>query len=333
MGQCRELTDYNGKQILITGGLGFIGSNLAVSLVQLGARVTVLDILWPDHGGNPFNVEPARKDIIVNICDIRDRLALSALIKGKDYIFHLAGQCSHVLGQVDPYPDIDINIRGTAILMESVRENAPDAVIVYTSTRGVYGHAGKLPVREDAPANPKGLYEISNLTAERITNFYGEIHQLKTINLRLSNIYGERAQMRHSKFGVVNWFIRKAIDDETIQVFGDGKIVRDFLYVNDCVDAILMAGISEGTIGETFNVGNDTHCNFLDLVSAIIGVAGSGKWEFAPFTKERAAQEPGDFYPDISKIREATGWRPRTALQDGLFKTIEYYRKHKAMYW
>ena len=333
MGQQMDLNVYNGRKVLITGGLGFIGSNLAISLVQLGAQVTVLDVLWPDHGGNPFNVEPVRKDLIVNICDIRDKYAINALVGDKDFVFHLAGQCSHVLGQVDPYPDIDINIRGTAVLMEAIREHAPDAVTVHTSTRGVYGTVDKLPVREDVPTNPKGLYEISNLTAEKIINFYGEIHQLKVVNLRLSNIYGERAQMRHSKFGVVNWFVRKAIENETIQVFGDGKICRDFLYIEDCVDAILRTGMSENTPGNTFNLGNEGHCSFIDLVRTIIDVAGSGKWEFTPFTKERAAQEPGDFYPDISRIKEATGWQPKTTLRDGLLKTIEYYRQHRAMYW
>src|SRR3972149_8909967 len=203
-----DLGIYKDKDVLITGGLGFIGSNLALKLIQLGARVTVLDVLWPDHGGNPFNVEPVKKDVIVNICDIRDKYAIDTLVKGKDYIFHLAGQCSHVLGQVDPYPDIDINIHGTSILMESLKQNAPEAVTVYTSTRGVYGSVDKLPVSEDAPTNPKGLYEISNLTAEKIINFYGEMHKLKIVNMRLSNIYGERAQMKDSKFGVVNWFVR-----------------------------------------------------------------------------------------------------------------------------
>ncbi|MCC7202819.1 MAG: GDP-mannose 4,6-dehydratase [Nitrospirae bacterium] len=333
MVQHKELSAYNGKQVLITGGLGFIGSNLAIRLVQLGARVTVLDILWPDHGGNPYNVDPVRKDLTVNICDIRDKYAVETLVRNHDFIFHLAGQCSHVLGQVDPYPDIDINIRGTAILMEAIRERAPEAVTVYTSTRGVYGHAEQLPAGEGSPTNPKGLYEISNLTAEKIINFYGEIHRLKVINLRLSNIYGERAQMRHSKFGVVNWFVRKALEDETIKVFGDGKIRRDFLYVADCVDAILQTGASEQAFGGTFNVGNEENCSFMELVNTIIDVAGSGRWEYAPFTRERAAQEPGDFYPDISRIRETTGWHPGTTLRDGLLKTIEYYRQHRAMYW
>lgn len=324
---------YKGKNVLITGGLGFIGSNLAIKLVQSGADVTVLDVLWPDHGGSLFNIEPVKKELTVNICDIRDKYALESLVKNKDYVFHLAGQCSHVLGQEDPYPDIDINIHGTAVLMDAIRRNAPEAITVYTSTRGVYGSVSKLPVTEDTIANPKGLYEISNLTAEKIINFYADIHNLKVVNLRLSNIYGERAQMKHSKFGVANWFVRKAINNDVIQVFGDGKILRDFLYIDDCIDALLMTGISEKAYGNTLNVGNDKHCSFLELVETIIDAAGSGRWEYAPFTKERAAQEPGDFYPDITRIKEATAWQPATTLRDGLTKTIEYYRQYREQYW
>ena len=324
---------YRGRKALVTGGLGFVGSNLAIRLVELGADVTVLDVLWPDHGGNLFNIYPVRHNLKLNICDIRDKRALDILVKDADFVFHLAGQCSHVLGQIDPYPDIDINIHGTAVLMESVKASAPDAVTVFTSTRGVYGTVVQLPAAEDAATNPKGLYELSNLAAEKLINFYHDVHGLRTVNLRLSNIYGERSQMLHSKFGVVNWFVRLAMEGKTIQVFGGGGILRDFLYVDDCVEAILRTAASEGVFGETFNVGSDRRCTILDLVKTIVGVAGSGGWESAPFTAERAAQEPGDFYPDITKIKEASGWAPATGLQEGLKRTLDYYRAHRDMYW
>jgi len=177
------------------------------------------------------------------------------------------------------------------------------------------------------------LYELSNLTAEKIVKFYGDIHGLKTINLRLSNIYGERSQMHHAKFGVVNWFIRLALEGKTISVFGDGKINRDFLYIDDCVEAICKAALVPKAYGETFNVGNDQHCNFLELVKTIIEVTGSGTCEFAPFTTERAVQEPGDFYPDISRIRDTVGWHPQVSLSDGIARTATYYRRHREHYW
>lgn len=327
------LNVYSGKSVLITGGLGFIGSNLAIRLVELGARVTILDVLWPDHGGNYFNIEPVRHKTDVNICDIRDENALRTLVNDKDFVFHLAGQCSHVLGQADPYPDIDINIHGTAVLMEAVKKYSPDAVTIYTSTRGVYGSVDHLPVDEKTHPDPKGLYELSNLTAEKLIKFYGDIHGMKVVNLRLSNIYGERSQMLHAKFGVVNWFIRIALENGIINVFGDGKILRDFLYVDECVDAILKVAMTEKAYGETFNIGNEQHCDFLELVSTIIDVTGSGRWEFTPFTKERAVQEPGDFYPDIRKIKECTGWQPTVSLRAGIAKTVDFYRQNKTHYW
>ena len=163
--------------------------------------------------------------------------------------------------------------------------------------------------------------------------FYGDIHGLKVVNLRLSNIYGERSQMQHAKFGVVNWFIRQAMDGETIKVFGGGNIMRDFLYIDDCVEAIILAGFTEAAHGGTFNVGNSTHATILELVDTILAVVKRGKKENAPFSKERADQEPGDFYPDISRMEKVTGWRPRTGLKEGLAKTAAYYKKHQAIYW
>ncbi|MDI6808606.1 MAG: GDP-mannose 4,6-dehydratase [Candidatus Eisenbacteria bacterium] len=324
---------YNRKNVLITGGLGFIGSNLAIELVKLGARVTVVDVLWPEHGGNFFNIEPVKNDLQVNVSDVRDRQGMELLVKGKDHIFHLAGQCSHVLGQSDPYPDIEINIKGTTSLMEACKSFKRDAQIVYTSTRGVYGSCKTLPVNEETRPNPKGLYEISNLAAEHINLFYANTCGMHVVNLRLSNIYGERSQMKHSKFGVVNWFVRKALDSDKITLYGDGEILRDFLYVEDCVEAILLAGADERSFGNVFNVGSGTPHSFKELAAEIVEGSGSGSIEFAAFPEDRLKQEPGDFYPDISKARNILGWQPKTGLKEGLRRTIEYYKQHKKYYW
>jgi UDP-glucose 4-epimerase len=186
---------------------------------------------------------------------------------------------------------------------------------VYTGTRGEYGSVAKLPASEDTPINPKGLYELSSLTSQKIFKIYHDNHGIHSATLRLTNIYGERAQMHHSRFGVANWFIRQAIDGETIKVFGNGQILRDFLY------------------GEVLNVGDDKASSFLELAKIAIEEAGSGNWEFAPFTQERAAQEPGDFYSDISKIQRIVGWEPTTPLREGVKQTIDYYRRNKAEYW
>ena len=324
---------FRGKRVLITGGMGFTGSNLAIALVGAGAQVTIVDAMIPGYAGNLFNIEPIRDCVTVNFADVRDVNVMNYLVQGQDYIFHLAGQVDHVLSLTDPFPDIDINIKGTAILMEALRQHNPGAKLIYTGTRGQYGSAVRLPVDEDAPTHPKGIYEISNLTAEKIIQVYNDVHGIAAVLLRLTNIYGPRAQMKHARYGVVNWFARLAIDDETIKVFGDGRIRRDFLYVDDAVEAILMCALEPKAVGEVLNVGINQPTNFIALVETLIDVAGSGRWEFAPFSPERQAQEPGDFYSDISKIKRLVGWEPRTPLAEGLRRTIDYYRANKVQYW
>jgi UDP-glucose 4-epimerase len=324
---------FANKQVLITGGMGFIGSNLAIRLAELGAQVTVIDCMIPDYGGNEFNLFPVRDRVRVNYCDIRDESAMNYLVRGADYVFHLAGQVCHVMSLSNPFPDIEINITGTAVLMEALRKFNKDAIVVYTGTRGQYGESVSLPVNEEAPTNPKGIYEISNLTAEKIIKVYNDVHGVRSVLLRLSNIYGPRSQMKHSRFGVCNWFVRLCIDNQKIQVFGDGSILRDFCYVDDCIDAILRCAVTPEAYGEIFNVGSDIPVSFLELVETIVKVGKQGGWEFAEFTPERKAQEPGDFYSDITKIERITGWRPEVSLEDGLQRTFDFYRKHRDHYW
>lgn len=324
---------FNGADVLVTGGLGFIGSNLAIALVEAGARITLVDAMIPGHGGNTFNVEPVSGDVIVNFCDVRDEHSMNYIVRGKDYIFHLAGQNDHVLSLTDPYPDIDINVKGSLVLLEACRQNNPDARLVYTGTRGEYGSVERLPASEDTPINPKGVYELSSLTAQRLFKIYNDNHTVRSVTLRLTNIYGERAQMRHSRFGVANWFVRLAVDGQAIQVFGDGTIKRDFVYVGDCVAAILAAASTPDAYGEVLNVGDDRPSNFKELAETVVEEAGTGSWSLTPFSAERAALEPGDFYSDISKIKRLVGWEPTTTLKQGIRSTIDFYRQNKAQYW
>ncbi len=327
------LDTYRNSNCLITGGLGFIGSTLAIKLVELGADVTIIDAMIPEYGGNLFNIEPIKDKIKVNYSSVLDEHSMKFLVADRDFIFHLAAQVSHVKSLTDPFPDIDINIKGTALLMETCKKVNPGAIVVRTGTRGQYGPATKLPVNEQAPTNPKGIYEISQLTAEKIMKVYNDNFGIRSVLLRLTNIYGPRAQMRTPDYGVANWFIRLAIDDQTIKIFGDGKIKRDFLFVNDCVEAILKCAVCENAYGEIFNVGIDKPTDFLTFTNLVIDICGRGRWEFAPFSPERKAQEPGDFFSDISKIKDAVGWEPCYSMQDNLKETIEYYKKHKKYYW
>jgi len=321
------------KNVLITGGLGFIGSNLAIALVESGANVSLLDNLTPNQGGNLFNVYPIKNKIKINYCDIRDSLAVNQIVKDKDFIFHLARQTDHILSLKNPYVDIDVNIKGTTVLLEASRINNPGVKLIYIGTRGQYGKAVKLPVSESAATNPKGIYEVTNLAAEKIVKIYNDIHKIKSVMLRLTNVYGPRSQMKHDRYGVVNWFVRLAMDGEEIPVFGKGKLRRDFLYVDDAISAIIKCAIKEVCYGEIINVGKDHGETFLGLVKEIIRASGSGSYKFAPFTPERAGQEPGDFISDISKIRKLTGWIPKTKINEGLRKTVAFYKKNRKNYW
>ncbi len=324
---------FRGKRVLVTGGLGFIGSNLAIRLVGVGARVTIVDNMMPRLGGNLFNVNEIMDRIRVNFSDVRDEHSMDYLVKEQDYIFHLAGQVNHVDSIRNPIQDLDINCRGTLVLLESCRKHNPQVKIIFSGTRGEYGASVRLPVGEDHPTNPKGIYAVTNLTAEKMILVYDDVHKISGTCLRITNTYGPRHQMAHDEYGVVNWFIRKAIDDDVIPVFGDGRILRDFLYVEDLVDCFLQVGACPAAYGEVFNVGTGIPVSFLELAQKIVEIAGSGRVAFTEFTKERKEVEPGDYYTDITKIKRVVGWAPKTDLEQGLRKTVEFYRKYKKEYW
>jgi UDP-glucose 4-epimerase len=321
-----------GKRILITGGLGFIGSNLAIRLLREGASVTLCDAMIEGYGGNTANIREIRSEVEIDASDVRDAEAMERLVTGRDVVFHLAAQVSHIMSLSNPYPDIDINIKGTAVLLEACRKKNPDALVVRSGTRGQYGPAVKLPVSEDAPSDPRGIYEISQLSAEMICRTYTRIHGIRTVPLRLTNIYGPRSQMRHSQFGVVNWFVRLALEGRPIPIFGSGKILRDFLYVEDCVEALLRAAEEPKAVGEILNVGHDRPSTFLEVAETLVELVPEARIEFTEFTPERRAQEPGDFVSDITKIRRLVGWEPKVGLRDGLARTAEFYRERRGEY-
>lgn len=318
---------------MVTGGLGFIGSNLTARLVRLGAAVTVVDNMMPRLGGNLSNVKEIADRIHINFSDVRDEHSMDYLVKGQDYIFHLAGQVNHVDSIRNPIQDLDINCRGTLVLLESCRKYNPGVNIIFAGTRGEYGSSVKLPVAEDHPTNPKGIYAVTNLSAEKMVLVYDDVHKISGTCLRITNTYGPRHQMAHDEYGVLNWFIRKAIDDEMIPVFGDGRILRDFLYVDDLVACFLQVAVCEAAYGEVFNVGSGIPICFIDLAKKIVNLSGTGKVAFTEFTRERKEVEPGDYYTDISKIKRVVGWTPETPLEEGLKRTIEFYRKYKKEYW
>jgi UDP-glucose 4-epimerase len=324
---------FRGKRVLITGGMGFIGSNLAIRLTKSGALVTIVDSMIPEYGGNLFNIKSIKNEVKINYCDITDKNAINWVVQNQDYIFHLAGQVSHLLSFDNPYKDIDYNITGTLILLEACRNFNQDAKIIYTGTRGQYGKAVILPVNEQAPTNPTGVYELTNLTAEKLFSIYYQNYGIKSILTRITNVYGPRAQMKSNKYGVANWLIRQCLDNQPITVFGDGSIKRDFIYIDDVIDALCALPLNRNAYGEIFNIGHTEISDFNNLAKLIVAVSGKGKIVYTDFTPERAAQEPGDFYSDISKIKQYTGWKPKVKLTEGLKQTIAYYAKNKQHYW
>lgn len=325
--------NYKNKRVLITGGMGFIGSNLAIVLVKAGAEVTIVDSMIPEYGGNQWNIEPIKNVVKVNYCDITDVNAMNWVVRGQDFIFHLAGQVSHIMSFSNPYADIDYNITGTVVLLEACRKYNPETIIIYTGTRGQYGPADILPVSEDAPTNPKGLFEITNLAAEKILIVYNSTHKIHSVLTRLTNIYGPRAQMKTDKYGVANWFVRLSLEDKTIPIFGDGLIKRDFLYVDDAVRALCLLPLKKECFGEVFNVGGSEISNFRELAETVTDITKKGKIAYTPFSEERKKQEPGDFYSDISKIKKFIGWEPKMSFRTGLKKTVDYFKKNQKYYW
>jgi len=328
-----NMNEFKNKKVLITGGMGFVGSNLSIRLASLGAEVLIVDNMLPRQGGNVFNIEPVKDKVKVNISDIRNPTSMNHLVKGMDYIYHIAGQVNHVDSVKDPLNDLSINVEGTLVLMEALRMNNPEAKVIFTGTRGEYGSSLSLPVAENHAINPIGIYAITNFAAERIVLTYHNLHHIKSLCLRITNTFGPRHQMAHDEYGVFNWFIRKAMDNEVIPLFGDGRILRDYLYIDDLVDSLISVALSDNAYGEVYNVGSGVPLSFLELANKIIEIAGSGKTNYTEFTTERKALEPGDYYADITKIKNAIGWEPKISLEDGIKKTIEFYKKNRAKYW
>jgi UDP-glucose 4-epimerase len=324
---------FRNRSVLITGGAGFLGSNLAIELVEQGATVTIVDNFLPGHGANRYNLEPIKGRHQLNVADIRDPLAMNQLVRGQDYVFHLAGQVNHVDSIRDPLQDLDINCRGTLVLLEACRKFNPQAVIVFSGTRGQYGPSAKLPVAEDHPMNPKGMYAITNLTAEKMLQVYQQVHGIRSVCVRITNTYGPRHQMKHDQYGVVNWFVRRALAAETIEVMGDGRILRDYLYVSDTVRALLDVAAAQSCYGEIYNIGGGVGTSFIELANLIVQLAKEGGVRFTEFSKERKELEPGDYIADTRKINGAIGWAPSVSLKEGLERTIDYYRLNGRYYW
>ena len=319
---------YRDRPVLITGGLGFIGSNLAHRLVALGARVLIVDSLIPAYGGNLFNIQGIEDRVRVNVADIRQQTTMNYLVRGHDVIFNLAGQVSHIDSMEDPYTDLEINCRSQLTLLEACRHNNPAVKVVFASTRQVYGRPDSLPVTESHLVRPTDINGINKAAGEYYHLVYNNVFGVRGTSLRLTNVYGPRQLLKHSRQGFVGWFIRLVLENNEVQIFGDGTQLRDFVFVDDAVEAFLRAGADDACNGEVFNVGGLEPITHRDLVELMIRTAGSGRFRCAPWPPEKKAIDIGDVYSDSAKIASTLGWRPTTPLADGLKQTFAFYRAH-----
>jgi UDP-glucose 4-epimerase len=326
------LAFYRGRRVLITGGAGFIGSNLARRLVDLGADVLIVDSLLPDYGGNLFNLDGYETRLRVNIADIRQGTTMNYLVRGREVIFNLAGQVSHIDSMRDPHTDLEINCRSQLTLLEACRQHNPETKVVYAGTRQIYGRPDRLPVDESHLVRPTDINGINKAAGEQYHLVYNNVFGVRACSLRLTNVYGPRQLIRHNRQGFIGWFIRLALENREIQIYGDGSQVRDFVYVDDVSDAFLRAGYFDACNGGVFNVGGSEPIAHRELVALLIDVAQRGSMRFVHWPDEKRRIDIGSFYSDSTKFTDATGWTPTIDLRTGLTRTLAFYDAHADRY-
>ncbi len=332
MNELKPFGEYNGRSALITGGLGFIGSNLARRLVEIGVQVTVLDALMPEQGGNPYNLRDMLGRVEIHTADMRDPKVVNHLVGGVDYIFNLAGSVSHLESMRQPLRDLELNCAAHVTLLEACRNFNPHVKVVFTSTRQVYGRPVYLPLDEQHRVAPLDVNGINKLAAEHYHLLYQRVYGTRAVCLRLTNTYGPRQLIHHNRQGFIAWFIRQAVDGGRLELFGEGCQRRDLNYVDDVVEALLLAGADERCEGEVFNLGGDEPVMLSELAEELIAITGRGRVRCTPFPPERQLIDIGNCYSSYKKINSVLGWRPSTPLREGLLRTVAFYREHGRHY-
>ncbi len=327
------MDNFRGTNVLVTGGLGFIGSNLARRLVGLGARVTLVDSLIPLYGGHLQNIADIRSDVVVNVCDVRDRFAMEYLVQKQDYLFNLAGQTSHLDSMTDPQTDLDINASAQLSILEACRRVNPGVRLVFASTRQLYGRPDYLPVDEKHPIRPVDVNGINKLAGEGYHLLYSSVYGIRASVLRLTNTYGPGMRVKDARQTFLGIWVRQLLEGHPIKVFGDGTQLRDFNYVDDCVDALLRAASADAAIGKVYNLGSAEVMSLKELAELMTSLVAGGRFEIVPFPPERKAIDIGNYYSDFSLIERELGWSPKIDLRAGLVRTLDYFKIHRQHYW
>jgi len=322
---------FKGKRVLITGGLGFIGSNLCRRLVELGAKVTLIDSLIPEYGGNLFNIEDIKDRVTLNISDVRDEHSMKYLVQGMDYLFNLAGQTSHMDSIQNPITDLEINAKSQLFILESCRKYNSRIKIVFASTRQIYGKPDYLPVNEKHVLNPVDINGINKLAGEWYHLLYNKVHGIKTSVLRLTNTIGPGMRIKDARQTFVGIWIKNIIEGKPFEVWG-GEQLRDFTYVDDAVDAFLLAAAHKDAEQKIFNLGGDCIISLKDLAELIVSIHGSGSYKIMTYPDDRKRIDIGDFYADYSLIKTMLGWETKTPLKDAIKSIIDYYQKNLKQY-
>lgn len=325
--------NFDKKRVLVTGGIGFIGSSLVRKLVDLGAAVTIVDSLIPNYGGNFFNLQGLKDKVNINISDVRDPYAMEYLIKDQDFLFNLAGQVSHTDSMKDPITDLNINASAQLSILESCRYYNPTIRIVFASTRQIYGKPQYLPVDENHPIIPVDVNGINKQAGESYHLLYNRVYSIPTCAVRLTNTYGPGMRVKDARQTFLGIWVRNLIKGLPIQVFGDGLQLRDFTFIDDAVDALLLAAVKPEAEGQIFNLGSAEYINLKSLAELMIDIYGEGTYEVVPFPPERKAIDIGDYYSNFDKIHQALGWAPQCSLQEGLGKSLKFYQDFGEHYW
>ena len=324
-------SDYSGRNVLITGGAGFIGSTLAIRLCQMGATVTVVDSMVPEYGGNIVNLAECRERIRFNISDVRDSHSMRYLIKGQDYLFNMAGQTSHMDSMSDPFTDLEINSRSQLSILDACRKYNTSIKVVFASTRQIYGRPQYLPVDEKHLLHPVDVNGINKMCGESYHILFHDVYGIRTCALRLTNTYGARMRVQDARQTFVGIWIRLILENKPFEVWGGGQL-RDFNHVDDVVAAMLAAGTCDQANGLVFNLGGHEIVSLKQLADMLVDVNGGGEYRIREFPEERKKIDIGDFYADYSKFEQTSGWKPSIGLREGLSSTLAFYRQQLSEY-
>ena len=320
------------KRVLITGGLGFIGSNLARHLVKVGAKVTIADSLIPEYGGNLFNLKDLKDEIEIKITDVRDSISMDQLIPHQDFLFNLAGQTSHLDSMENPFTDLDINAKAQLSILEACRKHNPEIRIVFASTRQIYGKPQYLPVDEKHPWHPVDVNGVNKMAGEWYHIVYNDVYGIPASVLRLTNTYGPRMRIKDARQTFLGIWIRNLLEGKPIQVFGDGLQRRDYNYVDDVVNALLLAATLPEAEGKIYNLGAPAPLSLEETAKLMCNLNEGSSYEKIPFPEDRKAIDVGDFVCDYQAFQSTFDWNPKVKFEEGISKSIDYFRENLDYY-